>query len=84
MISIYVNNKNVFQGVDNTYKLLLQDQYHINFLIEGGVGMNWAAVLTFLHPLLTMIVCSAWILLILKKEYKPFLDEEHFNAEKNN
>lgn len=46
--------------------------------------MNWAAVLTFLHPLLTMIVCSAWILLILKKEYKPFLDEEHFNAEKNN
>lgn len=31
--------------------------------------MNWAAIISFLHPLLTVIITSGIVLYILKKDY---------------
>jgi len=31
--------------------------------------MNWAAFLSFFHPMIVCVICALWILWILKKDY---------------
>ncbi len=44
--------------------------------------MNWAALLSFLHPMLACIICGVWILWILKKNYsKEVIDENRIEMQ---
>lgn len=38
--------------------------------------MNWAAIFSFLHPMLSVIIASGLVLMILKKEYSMYLNED--------
>ena len=39
--------------------------------------MNWAALLSFLHPMLVCVICGLWILWILKKDYSQEAIDEN-------
>jgi hypothetical protein len=32
--------------------------------------MNWAAFLSFFHPMMVVVICGIWILWILSKDYR--------------
>jgi len=34
------------------------------------IEMNWAAFLSFFHPMITCIICGIWVLWIVRKEYR--------------
>jgi len=38
--------------------------------------MNWAALLSFIHPMAVVLICGFWILHIISKEYKQKIDEQ--------
>lgn len=40
--------------------------------------MNWAAFLSFFHPMITCIICGIWILWIIRKEYQVSAKEKEF------
>jgi hypothetical protein len=47
-------------------------------LFRGGAKMNWAAFLSFFHPMAVCIICGLWVLWILKKDYsEQTLSEEN-------
>lgn len=35
--------------------------------------MNWAAFLSFFHPMAVCIICGVWVLWILKRDYSERL-----------
>lgn len=35
--------------------------------------MNWAAFLSFFHPMIVGVICGVWVLWILNKEYSQAL-----------
>ncbi len=43
--------------------------------------MNWSALLSFLHPMLTVVAASVWVIVILKREYSSYIQEEVFTKE---
>ena len=45
--------------------------------------MNWAAFLSFLHPMLVCIICGIWILFILKRDYSEKIINRVKNEVKN-
>ena len=38
--------------------------------------MNIAALLSFLHPMLIMIICGIWVLAILRSDYSAVIKGE--------
>jgi hypothetical protein len=45
--------------------------------------MNWAAFLSFVHPLAVCIICGLWVLWILKKDYSELLLSEERDRKKD-
>jgi len=43
--------------------------------------MNMAALLSFLHPMLIMIICGVWVLAILKSDYSAVVNGSAGHAE---
>lgn len=35
--------------------------------------MNMAALLSFLHPMIVMVICGIWVLSILKSDYSEIV-----------
>lgn len=50
----------------------------------GDFPVNFAAVFSFLHPMLSVLITSGLVLWILHKEYSVYVkDERKFQLDKN-